>query len=346
VAQARHLVSLGAEKVILGTAAFGGGTAGLLNEPFLRELTGAIGKQRVIIAVDALGDRIVTRGWQSLTNLSLHTGAQAAEQWCNELLFTAVEREGRMEGAETKLAESLREAVSCRLTIAGGVSSAQEVAFLAWLGCDVQLGMALYTGKVKLAQAFIAGLSRERSGGLIPVIAQSTAGEVLMLGFANQEALAKTFETGLLTFWSRSRKQLWTKGETSGNTLKLVRIRADCDRDTILATVEPAGPVCHTGGWNCFTSEAGEKSSLERLYRIIGERFAAPTPGSYTATLDPLRVREKVSEEAAELVAACGHDEQVWECADLLYFMSVLMYQGKVTWGEVLRELDRRHKEK
>jgi phosphoribosyl-ATP pyrophosphohydrolase/phosphoribosyl-AMP cyclohydrolase len=248
-----------------------------------------------------------------------------------------------MKGTDMALVKQLRDAVSCRIVAAGGVATLQEAADLARLGVDVQLGMALYTGKVGLAEGFIACLDWGKSP-LIPVIAQSVTGEVLMLGFANQDALATTFATGNLCFWSRSRKKLWTKGETSGNFLRILRLRADCDRDTILATVEPAGPTCHRGGWTCFASDAAAKYSLEKLYRIIADRFAHPSPESYTATLDSERVREKVLEEARETVEAVGKADVTGECADLLYFLSVLMYQEKVTWKNVLDELDRRNK--
>ena len=246
-----------------------------------------------------------------------------------------------MDGYE--LVRQLREAVSCRLVVAGGVSSLAEIVELESLGCDVQLGMALYTGAVSLKDAFIGCLNWKKVD-MIPVIAQSVAGEVLMMGYANREAFEKTFDSGKLTFWSRTRNQLWTKGETSGSFLEVVKLRVDCDRDTVLATVIPHGPVCHTGSWTCFTAEGDEASTLERLYRIIQGRFANPTPGSYTATLTGERVREKLMEEAEELTEAEDHEEAVWECADLLYFMSVLMYQEKVTWKQVLDELDRRHK--
>ena len=167
-----------------------------------------------------------------------------------------------------------------------------------------------------------------------------------MMGYANREALEKTFETGKLTFFSRSRNTLWTKGETSGHFLDVVKLRADCDRDTILATVKPNGGACHTGSWTCFTSAPDEKSTLERLYATISERFANPKPGSYTATLDNKRVREKVEEEAEEICEADGKDEVIWEAADLLYFVSVLMYKEGVNWQDVYNELDKRHKEK
>ena len=124
-------------------------------------------------------------------------------------------------------------------------------------------------------------------------------------------------------------------------------MRADCDRDTVLATVYPNGGVCHTGSFTCFTSEADPKSNLERLYATIAERFSNPRPGSYTATLDGKRVREKVMEEAEELTdEAETRDDVIWEAADLIYFISVLMYKEGVTWQDVYDELDKRHKEK
>ena len=180
---------------------------------------------------------------------------------------------------------------------------------------------------------------------LIPVIAQSVNGDVMMQAYTNPQAIRKSFECGKLTFWSRSRNELWTKGDTSGNFLQLVRMRADCDRDCILATVLPTGPACHTGSWTCFTTDPQEKSNMGRLYNIIADRFANPKPGSYTATLDAKRVREKIEEEAEELCEADGKDEVIWEAADLLYFVNVLMYKEGVTWKDVYDELDKRHKE-
>jgi phosphoribosyl-ATP pyrophosphohydrolase/phosphoribosyl-AMP cyclohydrolase len=132
------------------------------------------------------------------------------------------------------------------------------------------------------------------------------------------------------------------KGETSGNTLQLIRMRADCDRDAILATAEPAGPVCHTGAWSCF--DTNRKFSWEYLSDIISERFRNPAPGSYTATLDDELVREKITEEARELCEAKSRDEIIWEAADLLYFSTALLARAGVTVQEILGELDRRHK--
>ena len=349
VKKARQLISLGAEKVIIGSAAWNANRKDgepILNTAFLDELVKAIGRQRIIISVDAINGKIAVKGWTETANISLIEGAREAEKYASELLFTCVEKEGCMQGTDMGMVKELRNAVKCRVVAAGGVNSLEQVVELERMGCDVQLGMALYTGVVSLKDSFIECLDWKKTDGMIPLIAQSEAGEVLMMGYANKDAFERTFKDGKLTFFSRTRKALWTKGETSGHFLQLVKLRADCDRDTVLATVIPHGGACHTGSWTCFTSEPDAKSNMERLYATIADRFANPKPGSYTATLNDKRVREKVMEEAEELTEAEGKDEVVWEAADLLYFVSVLMYKEGVSWKDVYNELDKRHKEK
>ena len=178
---------------------------------------------------------------------------------------------------------------------------------------------------------------------LIPAIATDTEGRVLMQAFTNEEALAKTFETGKMCYYSRSRAQLWPKGETSGNFQEVVKFRADCDRDSILVTVKQTGGACHTGNYTCFGS-APRSFSLEQLYEVVTDRFANPTPGSYTATLTEKKVREKLLEEAQEVVDAYSRDNIIWEAADVLYFLTVLLQKEGITYNEVLNELNRRRK--
>lgn len=341
VERAAELVSLGAKKVIIGSKAFRPTADSFgINTAFLEALAKKIGRERIIVAVDARDGEIVVDGWKTPTGLPLMESAKALEPYVGELLYTCVEREGTMTGTNLESIRALREAVSCLLTVAGGLNSLEEIETLARLGCDVQLGMALYTGKIDLAQAFIASLSWHKER-LLPVIAQAEDGQVLMLGYTDREALEETFKRGNLCFHSRSRNKLWMKGESSGNTLRLRRLRADCDGDTLLATVVPSGPTCHRGNWTCFTDR---RYTWELLQSIVEERFRNPKPGSYTATLDDERVREKVMEEAQEVCTAKTHDEIVWEVADLLYFTTVLMTRAGVSVAEVLAELDRRHK--
>ena len=347
--QAKELVSLGARKIIIGSAAFRNPDSGefRLNTELLEAFSKKIGKERLILAVDARNGEILVDGWKTSTGLPLIETAQSAERFVSDFLFTCVEREGTLSGIDFEQVKNLREAVSCNLTVAGGVSALDEIEKLAGLHCDVQLGMALYTGKVNLADAFIVSLNwkkgtAENSSAMLPVIAQSSDGQVLMTGFADKEAVAESFNRGNVCFHSRTRNKLWMKGEESGNTLKLLTLRADCDRDALLATVEPAGHVCHTGAWSCF--ETNRRYTFEYIQSVIAERFRNPVPGSYTATLDDKLVREKLMEEAEEVCTAKTHDEVVWEAADLFYFTTVLMTKEGVTINEVLDELDRRNK--
>ena len=188
------------------------------------------------------------------------------------------------------------------------------------------------------------------ANGLVPVIAQDRAsGDVLMLAWANAEAVAKTAETGLAHFWSRSRKALWRKGETSGHALRVVEARADCDRDTLLLVVEPEGPACHTGSRTCFGETSPTAAGmLEELARVVQQRAAAPVDASYTARLlakGPGHVLKKIGEEATEVVlAASGESDErlAAESADLLFHLLVALQQRGVSVASVMDELRRR----
>jgi len=185
--------------------------------------------------------------------------------------------------------------------------------------------------------------------GLVPCVMQDArTGEVLTLAYMNEEALARTRESGEVHFWSRSRGELWRKGETSGNTMRLTGLRYDCDEDALLALVEPSGPACHTGERTCFYRgdmglQVGE--ALPALERTIAERRAAgESESSYTAELlaDPPRIGEKVREEAEEVTRAADQesDERVAEeAADVLYHLAVLLASRGLSLadaGEVL----------
>jgi len=192
-------------------------------------------------------------------------------------------------------------------------------------------------------------LDFDRSGegnGLLPVVVQSHAtGDVLMLAFANRQALEKTLETGQMHFWSRRRNELWRKGATSGNTLALVSLHADCDADTVLALVTPAGPTCHTGERTCFGEGAG--STLGRLDATLASRDELRPEGSYTVKLldDPNLRLKKLGEETAELVAALAVGDSgkaVEEAADLVYHVLVALRACGLDVAPLLEELDRR----
>ena len=188
--------------------------------------------------------------------------------------------------------------------------------------------------------------------GLVPQVAQDArTGEVLMLGYANEDAVRQSIATGQLWFWSRQRQRLWRKGETSGNSHELVSLHADCDADALLALVVPAGPTCHTGSWSCFEAPP----TLARLQRVMAERGAAQdggtgsgaTEGSYTVQLlrnENLRLK-KLGEEAVELAVACAKgqaERAAEEAADLVYHALVACQAVGVDTSRVLEELARR----
>lgn len=187
------------------------------------------------------------------------------------------------------------------------------------------------------------------ANGLVPVVSQDAAsGAVLMVAWANREALEHSLETGQMHFWSRSRGELWRKGETSGNTLALVSLHADCDGDTLLARVTPAGPACHTGDATCFGANAtpGETHVLGALARVIRARNRERPEGSYTTRLledGNLRLK-KLGEELAEVVAALarGDGDATEEAADLVYHLMVALEAGGTGWDEVEEILARR----
>lgn len=200
----------------------------------------------------------------------------------------------------------------------------------------------------------LADLDWDKGSGLLPAIVQhARSGVILMLGFMNRESLQVTLESGHVTFYSRSRQRLWTKGETSGNHLLSIAVSADCDSDTVLVQALPAGPVCHSGATTCFPeakrSDGESFAFLGELERIIADRFARLPAGSYTAKLHaqgPARMAQKVGEEALELALAVVGDKRpsvLAEAADLLFHVTVLLQQQGIELAEVVRELESRH---
>ncbi|MBO7378679.1 MAG: bifunctional phosphoribosyl-AMP cyclohydrolase/phosphoribosyl-ATP diphosphatase HisIE [Bacteroidales bacterium] len=199
----------------------------------------------------------------------------------------------------------------------------------------------------------------EKLGGLVPAIVQdANTDKVLMLGFMNQEAYEKTVSTGLVTFWSRTRNTLWTKGETSGNTLTVKEILNDCDQDTLLIKAVPAGPVCHTGADTCWGEKNPHKAAndkdnallfLSELQDFIEKRHEEMPEGSYTTSLfkDGLnRMAQKVGEEALELVIEATNgtnDRLIYEGSDMLYHLIVLLTSKGLRIEDMAAELRERH---
>ncbi len=199
----------------------------------------------------------------------------------------------------------------------------------------------------------VARIDWDKMNGLVPAVVQHAFdGRVLMQGWMNRQALEQTLENGRVTFWSRSRKALWTKGETSGNVLELGAVHSDCDNDCLLVTAWPAGPTCHRGSDSCFDDEnptAPGLSFLAELERVIAQRQEELPAGSYTTRLFEAgikRIAQKVGEEGVEtaLAAVAADEEELAnESADLLYHLLVLLRARGLTLNDITTTLEKRH---
>jgi len=199
-----------------------------------------------------------------------------------------------------------------------------------------------------------ARIDFEKGGGLVPAIVQDAdSGAVLMMAYMNREALEQTLARGRAVFFSRSKQRIWEKGETTGHTLDVVNVVADCDNDTLLVTARPRGPTCHNGTLTCFGDEPRAAVTpiafLAKLEAVIAQRATEKPEASYTARLlekGVNRVAQKVGEEGVELAlagAAQGDDKVIEESADLLFHMLVLLRARGVTLAQVVRQLESRH---
>jgi len=328
VASARRWLDAGARKVVLGTAAV---------PEVLRQLP----PDRVVAALDAVDGEVVTHGWRTRTGASVPERMEALREYVGGFLVTFVEREGRLGGTALERVPELVEAAGdARLTIAGGVTTPEEIEMLDRLGCDAQVGMALYTGRLDLADAFAAPLVSDRPDGLWPTLVTDERGVALGLAYSDAESLREALRTGRGVYRSRKRG-LWIKGESSGATQQLLRVEVDCDRDTLRFTVRQAGEgFCHEGTWTCF----GQDRGLGKLEKTLAARVQDAPAGSYTRKLldDPALLGEKLREEADELARAATPDEVAWEAADVLYFALVACARAGVSLADVEGELDRR----
>jgi len=318
----------GAARVVLGTAA---------QPEVLRRLPAA----RVIAALDAYDEEVVGEGGQTRTGRSVYERMRELQGLVGEFLVTFVEREGRLQGTALERAARLREAAgAARLTVAGGITTAEEVAALDALGVDAQVGMALYTGRLELADALAAPLRSDRPDGLWATVVTDEHGVALGLAWSNRESLREALRTRRGVYHSRSRG-LWRKGESSGHTQELLRVDLDCDRDALRFRVRQHGSgFCHLDRWTCW-GPAGGLPALAR--RLAGRAHSAPA-GSYTLRLlrEEGLLGRKLVEEAGELARAARPAEVCAEAADLLYFTLVSMVRAGVDLAQVEAELDRR----
>lgn len=257
--------SHGVSRCILGSAA--------LKDPALvREAVAAYGS-RVAVGIDARDGLVATEGWLDVSDVSYLELAKRMEQMgVRTLIFTDISRDGTLGGPNLEQLAALGEAVSCDVVASGGVKSLEDIAALRQLRLYGAIcGKSLYSGTLELSAAIAAaaapgdalGLERffEKTPLVPAVVQDDRTNEVLMLAYMNRGALARTLETGTTWFWSRSRGEYWNKGATSGNIQRVVSVTGDCDDDTLLVRVIPAGPACHTGHTSCFFNKLIDKEN-------------------------------------------------------------------------------------
>ncbi len=328
VATARWWLDQGADRIVLGTAA----TPQVLSQ---------LPKDRLIAALDAVDGEVVVDGWRTRTGKNIVEQLRALRPYVSGFLVTFVEREGRMQGTNMAQVAALVEAAEgAQLTIAGGVTTAEEIAQLDRLGAHAQVGMALYEGAMDLGEAIAAPLVSDRADGLWPTVVVDELGVALGLAYSSAESVREAVRRRQGVYHSRKRG-LWVKGETSGATQELVAIALDCDRDALRFTVRQRGSgYCHLDQWTCF----GPRQGMGRLEQTLRQRVADAPAGSYTRRLldEPALLRAKLVEEAGELGQAADAAHVCQEAADVMYFAMVAMARHEVTLAEVARALDAR----
>lgn len=327
VNEARRWLDAGAARIIIGTAA---------DEDLLAQLP----PDRVIVALDARDGQVVTHGWRNSTGARLLESVERFAGLCGGFLVTFVEREGRLAGTDMELAGRVVEAAGdARVTIAGGIADVAEIAELDRIGADAQVGMALYTGRIGLGDAFAAPLVSDRPDGLWPTVVVDEHDRALGLAYSSQASVRRLIEERRGVYESRKRGT-WVKGETSGNTQEVLDVSADCDRDALRVRVSQDGCFCHKGTPTCW----GEDRGIARLSRRIVRLGQSRPAGSNTVKLldDAGLLEAKILEEAAELVAEDA--DVVAETADLVYFALVKSVAAGATWEDIERELDNRER--
>ncbi len=327
-ARARAWLDAGASKVVLGTAA---------RQDVLRDLP----KDRVVAALDVREGEVMTHGWQTATGQRLEDRIQALLPHVGGFLVTVIEREGRMQGCDLALAQRLRTLCGdLPTTFAGGITTAAEIAALDALHIDAQVGMAIYSGRLDLAEAFCAPLKSDRPDGLWPTIVCDDRGTALGLAYSDLTSLRAALTRRQGIYHSRTRG-LWVKGESSGATQELLHIDVDCDRDALRFTVRQRPPgFCHNDTWTCF----GPARGLGALEHTLHSRKLTAPQGSYAARLfdDPALLAAKLREEAHELAEATSRADIIHEAADVLFFTATKLAAAGASLADIDRVLDAR----
>ncbi|MFG0275783.1 MAG: phosphoribosyl-ATP diphosphatase [Phycisphaerales bacterium] len=329
--RARELLRAGAQRLMVGTAA-------------TPELLGCLPREVWIACLDHTDGVVMDKGWTSDTGERAVDRAKRLADFVGGFLVTNVGVEGRMTGPDATVAAEVRTVTGLPVTAAGGVRSVEDVVDLHRAGLNAQVGMAVYTGALEPADAFLACVDWDKGAdGLVPTFVADERGRALMVAWSSPESLRVALTERIGCYQSRSRGEVWRKGATSGHTQRLLRAEVDCDADALRFVVEQTGPACHTGSATCFGERDFDLGALESNLR---DRM---TGDGYTARLakDPRTLRRKIVEEAYEVADASQageRDNLVGEAADVLYHLTTLLLAEGLSLRDVEAALGARRR--
>jgi len=322
-----RLLRAGAKQLLVGTGAD-------------EELLARFPRKKVLVAMDIQDGWVVRKGWSETTDIDPVELAMRLREHCAGFVYTLVGHRAQMERPELQRFEQLKSALpGHRLTAAGGFSTVDDLRELDRMGLDGQVTYGHAPCGVDLAEAFVSVLDFEKTSGLVPVVVQDTAGQVLSLMHTNRDAVLMSVQTGMATYWSAGQGKIFTKGQSSGNTQDVITVRSDCTRGALLFTVKPTGPSCHLGRYSCFDDIS---YNLHRIEQLMQDRKTTEDPRkSYTQLMlaDRKAIKKRIRAEAEALSNAGSSDEVLWETADLLYFVLLNLVHENLSLDDVNREL-------
>ncbi len=256
---AKNYLAAGATKIILGTSA---------SQEWVKKLP----RQALIFAIDAKDDYLTTHGWKKTQDVKVLDIIADWAQNCGEFLYTQVKKEGMMQGIDQPRINDVIKASPIPVTVAGGITSYQDLQWINAKGANSQIGMAIYSGKISLNEAFMSLVDFDKMTLIPTVVQDAKTNKVLMMAYSSQESLEHALKARTGTYFSRSRNQLWTKGETSNNNQKLLQVDVDCDGDTLLFLVQQENNACHFDRYSCFASQT-KNYSLDYLDEVFEARM-------------------------------------------------------------------------
>lgn len=332
---AKSYLAAGASKIILGTSA---------SQDWVKQLP----RQALIFAIDAKDDHLTTHGWKKTEDIKVLDIIEEWAQHCGEFLYTQVKKEGMMQGIDQARISQVIKASPIPVTVAGGITSYEDLQWINRHGANSQIGMAIYSGHMSLTDAFMSLVDFDKAP-LVPTVVQDVhTQKVLMMAYSSAESLRHALEQRTGSYFSRSRNELWTKGLTSGHTQKLVQVDVDCDSDTLLFLVEQTHNACHFDRYSCFPTQR-KSYTLDYLDQVLEQRMnASGEPQSFSQKLlasEAMQI-EKLKEECDELIEATEHNHVRWEAADLLFFTLVMAKAKGVGIQEIVNDLRSRNDER